>query len=164
VPPPTQTQTPAGNPAALAQGEATAVNTLLTTGQNSSEALSSAATDAKNCASPQLAADVDQIQAVRDQRQTELDQAQLLNTDDLPNGADLKSNLISALSLSLQSDGYYLTWAQSQAQPATCADGSLPSEEPAADNRAHAPKDAFLRDWNPIASQYGLPTRSRSQM
>ena len=161
--PPTQTQTPAGNPA-LAQGEATTVNNLLTTGQNSSEALSSAATDAKNCASPQLAADVDQIQAVRDQRQTELDQAQLLNTDDLPNGAGLKSNLISALSLSLQSDGYYLTWAQGQAQPATCVDGSLPPEEPAADNRAHAPKEAFLHDWNPIALQYGLPTRIRSQM
>ena len=149
---------------ALAPGEATAVNNLLTTGQNSSEALSTAETDAKNCASSQLAADVDQIQGVRDQRQTELDQAQLLNTDDLPNGAELKSNLITALSLSLQSDGYYLSWAEGQAQPATCVDGSLPSQEPAADIRAHAPKEAFLRDWNPIASRYGLPTRSRSQM
>jgi serine/threonine-protein kinase len=158
-PSPTQTATPT-----LAQGEATAVNGLLTTGQNSSEALSSAETDAQNCASPQLAADVDQIQGVRDQRQTELDQARLLTTDDLPNGAALKSNLISALTLSLQSDGYYLTWAQRQAQPATCHDGSLPPEEPAADNRAHAPKEAFLHDWNPIAAQYGLPTRSRSQM
>ncbi|HEX6857637.1 MAG TPA: hypothetical protein VF204_20275 [Streptosporangiaceae bacterium] len=148
----------------MAQNEATSVNDLLTTGQNSSEVLSSAETDAQNCASPRLAADVDQIQAVRDQRQTELDQAQVLNTDDLPNGAGLKSNLISALSLSMQSDGYYLTWAQRQAQPATCVDGSLPPEEPAADNRAHAPKEAFLRDWNPIALQYGLPTRSRSQL
>jgi hypothetical protein len=159
TPPSAQTASPA-----LAQGQATAVNNLLTTGQNSSEALSSAETDAKNCASAQLAADVDQIQGVRDQRQTELDQAQLLNTDDLPNGAELKSNLITALSLSLQSDGYYLTWAEGQAQPATCVDGSLPPEEPAADVRAHAPKEAFLHDWNPIAAQYGLPTRNRTQM
>lgn len=149
---------------AAADREAHAVDNLLTTGQNSSEALSGAETDAKNCASLRLAADVDQIQAVRDQRQTELDQAQLLNTGDLPNGAGLKSNLISALSLSLQSDGYYLTWAQGQAQPSTCVNGSQPPEEPAADIRAHAPKEAFLRDWNPIARQYGLPERSRSQM
>jgi len=158
-PPPTQTVN-----AAAADSEAHAVDSLLTTGQNSSEVLSRAETDAQNCASSQLSADVDQIQAVRDQRQTELDQAQVLDTDDLPNGARMKSNLISALSLSLQSDGYYLTWAQGQAQPSTCVNGSHPPEEPAADIRAHAPKKAFLSDWNNIAPQYGLPTRQRSQM
>jgi len=157
------TSTPAAD-AAAANREAHAVNDLLITGENSSEVLSSAETDAKNCASLQLAADVDQIQAVRDQRQTELDQAQLLNTSDLPNGTVMKGNLINALSLSLQSDGYYLTWAQRQAQPDTCANDSQPPEEPAADIRAHAPKEAFLQDWNPIARQYGLPERSRSQM
>jgi serine/threonine protein kinase len=162
-PPPTTTATPTPS-AAEAETQARAVDSLLNTGQDSSERLSGAETDAQNCASPRLADDVDQIRQVRDQRQTELIQAQALSTGALPDGATLKGNLVSALGLSLEADSYYLSWAQGQADPTTCVPGSQPREEPAADQRAHIPKNAFLRQWNGIAPQFGLRTRLISQM
>ena len=165
TPPPTPstTATPTASPAG-AETQARAVDSLLTTGEHSSERLSSAETDAQNCASPRLADDVEQIRQVRDQRQTELVQAQALSTGALPDGATLKNNLVSALALSLEADGYYLSWAQGQADPATCAPHSQPPEEPAADQRAHIPKNAFLRQWNSIAPRFGLRTRVIGQI
>src|SRR5205823_4607547 len=124
--------------------------------ESSSELLATATTDAKNCDSPLLDNDVDEIRQVRDQRQAELNQAQGLNTADLPNGAEIQSSLTAALNDSLVVDADYLFWAKQQANPATCAGGSSPAEIEADNNRATADKTSFLNLWNPVAAQYGL--------
>ena len=63
-----------------------------------------------------------QIQQVQSQRQTELTDAQNLDTADLQNGGAIKSELVVALQDSLAADGAYLSWSESQADPSTCVE------------------------------------------
>jgi hypothetical protein len=140
------------------------MNSLLSSGATSSELLSEATTDAKNCSSPVLANDVNEIQVVRNQRNSELTQAQSLTVADLPNGSQLQADLIAALQDSLTADGHYLTWAQQQANPSTCVDNSTPPQAGADNARASADKNTFLGLWNPIAAQYSLMHRGTGDM
>jgi hypothetical protein len=160
---PTVTPTTTVNQAA-AQNEAHSVDNLLSSGATSSELLSEATTDAKNCSSPLLSNDVNEIRQVRDQRQAALTQAEGLNTADLTNGAQLKANLIAALQASLTADVDYLNWARLQEDPSTCIDNSSPSQAGTDNDTAVAAKAAFLNLWNPVASQYGLQNRGPGDM
>jgi hypothetical protein len=140
------------------------VDNLLSSGATSSELLSEATTDAKNCSSPLLSNDVSEIRQVRDQRQAALTQAEGLNTADLTNGAQLKANLISALQASLTADIDYLNWSRQQENPSTCIDNSAPPQAGPDNDTAFAAKTTFLDGWNPIAAQYGLPNRGTGDM
>jgi hypothetical protein len=111
-----------------------------------------------------LADDVAQIQQVQNQRQTELTDAQNLDTTDLQSGGAIKSELVVALQDSLTADGAYLSWAESQADPSACADGGPPPNVAADDQQATGDKTTFLRTWGPIARQYGLPSRGTGDM
>lgn len=103
-----------------------------------------------------------QIQQVRDQRQTEYNQAQSLSTEALQNGAELKSDLTQALLYSLNADNDYLTWAQQQVS--NCQAGSQSSAALAAGSQAVNYKTMFVNLWNPIAAQYALPPTSVGSM
>jgi len=105
---------------------------------------------------------VRQIQRVRDQRQTEYDQAQNLSTGALPGGAELKTDLTQALSYSLMADNDYLTWAQQQVTD--CQVGSQSSAAVTAGAQARNYKAMFVSRWNPIAAQYALPPASVGSM
>jgi len=140
------------------------MDSLLSSGAKSSELLSQATTDAQNCSSPVLSDDVSEIQQVRNQRQAEMTQAQSLNVADLPNGVDLKADLISALGASLTADGHYLSWANRQANPPTCVDNSTPPQAASDNETAVAAKTSFLNLWNPIAAQYSLMHRGTGDM
>ena len=140
------------------------MDSLLSSGATSSELLSKATSDAVNCSSPVLIADVSQIQLVRNQRSTELTQAHSLIVADLPNGSQLQADLIAALQDSLTADGHYLTWAQQQANPSTCVGNSAPPEAGADNARASADKNTFLGLWNPIAARYSLMHREKGDM
>jgi hypothetical protein len=111
-----------------------------------------------------LADDVAQIQQVQSQRQTELTDAENLDTADLQHGGALKSQLVVALQDSLAADGAYLSWAESQAIPATCVSGGPPPNVVADNQQATADKTAFLGTWGPIAQQYSLPSRGTGDM
>ena len=140
------------------------MDSLLSSGATSSELLSEATTDAKNCSSPVLANDVNEIGQVRDQRQAALTQAEGLNTADLTNGAQLKANLIAALQASLTADIDYLNWARQQEDPSACTDNSSPPQAGNDNDTAVAAKTAFLNLWNPVADQYGLQNRGTGDM
>jgi len=105
---------------------------------------------------------VRQIRRVRDQRQTEYDQAQTLQTGALSNGAELKSDLTQALSASLSADNDYLTWAQQQ--EADCQPGTTPPGIDSANTQALNDKTSFIGRWNPIAEQYGLQQETQATM
>jgi hypothetical protein len=147
-----------------AQNEASAVDSLLSRGKASNGLLIPAANDAQDCSSASLADDVAQIQQVQGQRQTELTDAQNLDTTDLQNGAALKSQLVVALQDSVAADGAYLSWAESQVDPSTCAPGDPPANVTADNNQATADKTTFLGTWGPIAQEYGLPSRGTGDM
>jgi serine/threonine protein kinase len=143
-----------------ASAEATAVSKVLASGDNSASRLNTAADNVKACTD--VAAGVQQIQRVRDQRQTEYEQAQTLQTGALSNGAELKSDLTQALSVSLSADNDYLTWAQQQ-QP-DCQAGTAPPGIGAANSQADNDKASFIGLWNPIAEQYGLQRETQASM
>jgi hypothetical protein len=137
---------------------------LLSRGKASNGLLIPAAGDATHCDSTSLASDVEQIQQVQSQRQTELTDAQNLDTTDLQSGGAIKSELVVALQDSLAADGAYLSWSESQVDPSTCVNGGPPSNVAADDQQATGDKTTFLRTWGPIARQYGLPSRGTGDM
>jgi hypothetical protein len=108
---------------------------------------------------------VSQLQDVVNQRVGEYSRASALPTSALQDGAAMKSELIRALSSSLEADRDYLTWAQQQ-----LAGGCTPSEQSSAYNAANgasqvadADKEAFVQVWNPVAAKYGIkPDSARS--
>ena len=140
--------------------QAAAISNLLTSGATSSTVLTDAVDKVQACTN--LPRSVRQIQQVRDQRQTEYNQAKTLSTSALHNGAVLKSDLTKALLYSLTADSDYLAWAQQQ--EAACQAGSQSGTALTADSQAVNYKTLFVNRWNPIAAQYGLPATSVSSM
>src|ERR1022692_172730 len=158
TPTPTPTPTSATPSATSALSEATAISNLLSAGVASRSVLVTAVNDVMQCT--HLSGAVSQIQQSADARQTELNAAKGLSTGALPNDATLKSYLVQALQHSLAADDEYLTWARQEA--ASCQFGSQPNIP---DNQGSSKyKTLFVGIWNPIASQYGLPTAFANTM
>ena len=140
---------------ASAQAEAQAINSLLVQSVNSRSRLIYATNLVNNCTNLSYAVSV--LQQIANGRRSELNQAQGLKTEALPNGSALKSDLIQALRYSLNADKDYLAWAQNE--EVSCQVGSEANENAAAssdDIRATQYKTLFVGLWNPIAAQYGL--------
>lgn len=110
-----------------------------------------------NCAD--LPGAVIQLQQRVSQRRTEYVQALALSTSALPNGATVKSDLTSALRISLSADRDYLTWARQQEEFGCSppAESSAYNAAVAASGQVNPLKAAFVQLWNPIAGQYQLP-------
>ena len=157
-PSPSRPASPSPSPSPRAQ--AAAISNLLTSGATSSTVLTDAADKVQACTS--LPRSVHQIQQVRDQRRAEYNQAKILSTSALQNGAVLKSDLTKALFYSLTADSDYLAWAQQQ--ESACQAGSQSGAALTADSQAVNYKTLFVSMWNPIAAQYGLPAASVSSM
>jgi hypothetical protein len=120
--------------------------------------------DMLNCANP--TGGVTQIQQVVRQRRAEYRQAQALSVGALANGAEMKTDLTSALFYSLQADRDYLSWARQQ-QLSGCspqAGSGARAAARSADGQASTAKVAFVGLWNPIAPHHGFQTRSSDQI
>ncbi|HUD37617.1 MAG TPA: NACHT domain-containing protein [Streptosporangiaceae bacterium] len=150
----------------IAQAQAGAVNNLLTAstqarGQWDANTL---VTDVANCVD--LKSDVTQIQDIAAERTEEVREANRLVTNALPGGGVLKSQLITALLISLNIDTEYLAWAQQQ-QSSGCSVGtdSAPYEDATSlDAEATADKTEFCNTWNAVAIEYGLTEFSAGQI
>jgi serine/threonine-protein kinase len=152
---------PASSPASpsapvLASGQAAALGTLLTSSTVARTELAAAVVQVDACTN--LSSAVSQLQDVVNQRAGEYSQASALPTAALPGGAAMKSELLGALSNSLQADRDYLTWAQQQ-QTGGCAPAGQSSAYNAAygaSQLANAAKEEFVQAWNPVAVTYGI--------
>jgi hypothetical protein len=142
-----------------ATDQAHRVNNLLDGSASSRQTLVSAVQDIDACSDTSDA--ITSISQVVSERQTQYSDAQSLETNALPNGSDLESNLVSFLRYSLQADQDYLSWAQDQED---CTGAASSDAAYVAGGRAStqavAAKDSFLDDWNGIASGQRLPTRT----
>jgi serine/threonine-protein kinase len=157
-PSPTAGSSPAAS--VLASRQATALSTLLTSSSAARTALHEAVSQVGACTN--LSGAVSQLQGVVNQRASEYGRASALPISALPDGAEVKSELITALSSSLKADREYLTWAQQQ-----LGGGCTPSEQSSAYNAAFsasqladAAKAAFVQAWNPVAARYGIGPNS----
>jgi serine/threonine protein kinase len=157
---PSHSASPSPSPSPSPSAQAAAISNLLTSGATSSTVLTDAVDKVQACTN--LPGSVRQIQQVRDQRQTEYNQAKALSTSALQNGAVLKSDLTKALFYSLTADSDYLAWAQQQ--ESACQAGSQSGAALTADSQAVNYKTLFVNMWNPVAAQYGLPATSVSSM
>jgi len=163
---PSSSPSSSSSAAPTAQSEATAVNSLLVTSANSRLQWNSntLTNDVDACIA--INSDVTQIGDIAHQRMTELGQAQNLPTDAIPNGSALKSQLMTALQISLNIDNDYLAWARQQ-QSSGCTVGTNSTYYQTAiseDPQATADKTTFLGTWDPIANQYGLEQFSAGQI
>jgi hypothetical protein len=140
--------------------QAAALDTLLASSADARTALHQAVKQVGSCVN--LGGAASQLQDVVNQRTSEYRRASALTVSALPEGAKVKSALITALSRSLEADQDYLTWAHQQK-----TGGCIPSSQSATYNaafstsqRADAAKEAFVQAWNPVAARYGLAKSS----
>lgn len=167
-PPSSQVSTPTNNNngAPTAQSEATTINTLLVNSAQSRSQWNASAlvNNVGNCVN--IDSDVTQIGDIANERQSELAQAGNLQVGAIPNGPTLKSQLMTALRISLNIDNDYLAWAQQQ-QSSGCTVGTNSTyyqQASSEDSQATADKETFLSTWDPIASSYGLEQFDASQI
>jgi serine/threonine-protein kinase len=146
---------------AVASGQATAINNVLSSSAAARQSLPGAVSDVLHCTN--LPGALAQFQGVVSQRSGEVRKASSLSVSALVNGAAAKSDLVAALRSSLAADRDYLSWAQRESTG--CKPGAQSSAHQAAlaeDSQATNAKQAFVAVWNPIAASYGLPPESAS--
>ncbi len=116
--------------------------------------------DDVNACGPRLAQDAQTFSSGATSRQQLLTQLSTMpGRSALP--ADMLQTLTTAWQASITADQDYSQWAQDEAS-GSCKknDHSNPhfTAANAPDIKATSQKEVFLRQWNPIASKYGLPT------
>ena len=90
---------------------------------------------------------------------------QSLAVDQLTGGEQLRTLLVQALTHSLQADQKFVAWAQNTTTNGCTGHAAHDSEYAAAQTAssgATTSKQSFVQLWNPIATRYGLSTRSES--
>jgi serine/threonine-protein kinase len=143
-------------PSAAAR-EVGAINTVLVSSSTSRSGLQVLVNNVNRC--HDLGGDVAQLQKIVSQRTLELSKAEGLNVGAIAGGAGLKSKLVKALKVSLQTDVDYVVWAklqQSSRCPSKAGSSSLDNAL-SGDAASSEAKHAFISSWNPVARQYGYP-------
>ncbi len=157
---PAPSSTPSVSASVLGSRQATAVSNLLGTSATTRQALENAVTQVRACTN--LSGAVSQIQNVVDQRSSQYERASALPTAAQAGGANVKSDLTTALRDSLNADQDYLTWARQQLTTG-CTPGAQSSAYNTAydaDQQANAAKATFALVWDPVAARYGVSQQS----
>lgn len=157
LPPPT-TQPPSTLPASR-QVAAQGLSGLLAQSASDRSSIVNAVNDVNTCG-PNLAQDAQVFQQAADSRHQLLAKlAALPDSSALP--PQMMQALTSAWQASDQADQDFAAWATDEnSNGCTAADTSDTNYQAAAtpDNQATTDKQGFVNLWNPIATQYGLPT------
>ena len=141
------------------QQAATQLAGLLSQSGHDASSIATAYDDVNACG-PRLAQDAQTFSSGATSRQQLLTQLSTMpGRSALP--ADMLQTLTTAWQASITADQDYGQWAQDEAS-GSCKknDHSDPhfTAANAPDIKATSQKEVFLRQWNPIASKYGLPT------
>ncbi|RJL26478.1 hypothetical protein D5H75_26180 [Bailinhaonella thermotolerans] len=165
-PPPTDQATePANPPAEGAEAQASAVNDLIERSKPSRGALGPAIAQVRGC--EQIDEGIKTIRRVTGERRDQAQQAKSLAVDGLTGGEELKADLVRALESSQRADERYLAWAQ-RFKAEGCRGQTTGDPDFDEGNRISAEatqaKNAFVRKWNAIADEHGLPTRTAAEI
>jgi hypothetical protein len=141
------------------QAAAQNLASLLTQSASDRSAITGAVSDVSQCGS-NLSGDASTFQQAAGSRQRLLSQlAQLPDASALP--AQLVQDLTGAWQASQQADTDFAAWANDENTNGCTPNDSGDANYQAAsgpDNTATTDKKAFVSQWNPIATQYGLTT------
>ncbi|WP_327676560.1 hypothetical protein [Kitasatospora sp. NBC_00458] len=164
---PSATPSPtAGGP--NAQGQAKALDELLTQGEGAKAPIGSAVAKVNSCpAKP----DIDSAAQVFDngakQRDQLLTKLASLAVTDLPGGADAVQSLKSAWQLSADVDRAYASWARAVAAQGCSGMAPNTADKKRADElnpQATQAKKDFVAKWKTIADQFGLTVRTQDRI
>ncbi len=161
---PASTPSPSSSPALSAAAQAAVVSKLLNSSAATRQQLLGAVSEVASCTN--LASAASAIQAVVSQRGTEFRQASALSASALPQGAEVKTDLVAMFRTSLTADQDYLTWAQQQLTAGCSAplQSSAYSAAYDAAQPAGTAKETFIQLWNPVAAKYGIAAESSSSI
>ncbi|MFE7134180.1 hypothetical protein ACFVIM_25315 [Streptomyces sp. NPDC057638] len=109
------------------------------------------------------------LRAAADDRRDLVDRLEKLSVRELPRDDDLTEALTDAWRYSAIADDHYAAWAKQVKSDKYCVDGKAKATKRAgraerASERASKAKREAARLWNPIASRYGLPTRTSDRL
>jgi hypothetical protein len=168
VPPSTSASTtPSPSPSLVPVEEVAAqgLSALLTESVSDRSAVVNAVSDVHDCG-PNLAQDPGVFRGAITSRQQLLTQlASLPDSSALPAG--LVQALTGAWQASVRADQDFAAWAQDE-NSGTCSTDAMSDHNFAAargpDDKATTYKKTFVNLWDPVATQYGLPTYQWSQL
>jgi hypothetical protein len=150
-------------PAESAKAVATQVDALILRSGAARTLLTNGVIDASGCSASGAA----EINAALQQRQSLLNQLQVLDLTALPLGAQVKAALARTMEQSIVADQFYLSWAQEPAVSGctgTAVHDSVFLQANAASRESTAVKQQFIALWNPVAVQLGLPARAEPDL
>lgn len=145
--------------------EAATVTGLLQQAQSVRQSVVSAVQDASNCGD--LSSDQQTLASAASQRTTLASTASGTPVDALSGATDVPQELNQALSDSASADQDFVAWIndlESSCNSATATDDSQYQQAESESRQATQDKQNFLATWNPIASQYGQPTFTESDI
>lgn len=155
---------PTDDPDRLAADQAAAVDRVLSASVASRSKLGRALQRVHGCDGDLTGATRD-LRAVGDEREQQLADVATLDLSALPAGDLLRGLLRQALFHSLDADRSYVRWADSLvATSCRNGDGNALAAGDRASKLAGQSKIDFLAVWNPIAAEYGLPSRGREDI
>jgi hypothetical protein len=160
--PPSSTSTSTSSTTAavpIAKQEATTLSDLLVQSASDRTAIVNAVSSISSCQN--LSGDAQTLVDAANSRQNLLNGLEGLNLSTLPSGSQLSQALAGAWTNSKASDQSYADWAGDELNNGcTINDTSDPNYQNAqsSDSQSTTEKTMFTNLWNPIATQYGLPT------
>ncbi|WP_426504847.1 hypothetical protein ACPPVO_45350 [Dactylosporangium sp. McL0621] len=156
------TVTPTRGSAADPRTQAAAVDALLDAGISSRTKLNAAIDLVNNCTLLERA--IGDMQTVGSERQSQIDSVSRFDLSAIPEGEQVRSMLKEALGYSLAADRSFVSWGQAR-QSSECGGGQADYEEAQRQTlNSGAAKTRFVDVWNPVASRYGLRTRSSNDI
>ena len=154
---------PTGSTAVGPQDQATQVDQLLQKSKATRKALGHSYDEVANCSD--VTDGLSGLQQVASQRNSEITEAQALQTGDLANGAELQSDLIKFLQDSLAADNDFVTWAQDESSSCTsAANDEAYNAGMAESGTAVSDKNSFLSLWDSIAQNQGLVVMTQADL
>jgi hypothetical protein len=152
-----------GTPAEdLGADQARDIDTLLNESAAGRAALAVALADINACIIS--ANTLENIHTAIDSRSSLINRLDGTAVNNLPDGAGLKADLREALVASYDADVAYLNWVQAAGGGCPSTGHSTFTPVNLANSRATAAKAAFVAAWNPVARQYGLPSRTAGEI
>lgn len=96
------------------------------------------------------------LRRVADGRASQIDALDELDVSAISNGVSIRNTLLQALRYSLDADLAFIRWSEQVQRPECHKDGNH-DQAMRLSRRATATKKKFVRAWNPIAREFGLP-------
>jgi hypothetical protein len=145
-----------------ARQQATAIDGILDASSASRRKLNNAIDHVGRCSG--VGAALSDLRAVGDERRAQIADLDQQDLSALASADQIRSTLRSALQSSLSADEKFVEWAEVVASYGCGSKSASYDDARSYSDQAGTYKQQFIGVWNGVASQFGLPTRSRENI